>query len=575
MSDNKVMTLRGLVRKNSRAMALSGLLLSIYHVAEAMIAVLLGWLAHSLIASENVWHLVGGIAALGATLATVSVSWQTGFRILQATSARNVCELRAGITSQVVSHGGHSDDADSLPRQELPTVVGEDVVQAVDIIEVVPVGISALVGAIFCTIVLALIDLPLGVVVLVLSAVVLIVLHRLSQIIERRAERQQTLLARVTARMTDILQGLPVISGVAGAHPAYRGYARKSEEACADARKLAWVSGGYEAVAMGSNVLLLSAVGLYAGYRTISGDVTLGELVTVVALSQFIAEPMRQCSRMPRFIGLARASVRRLQRVAEAQRLREGQGVPSAQIGTPAISMRGGDGEAEGDGEVEGSEQASVAFAEGRLTVVHCSAAWADALVDALVAGESMELGSLTRPQTQQLWIRGRDICEISVDDVRSAVLAEPRKPALFGDTVGQAVLRSSGEGRAEDAVDILNALGLDELAPGAAHSAGVLDHELTEGARNLSGGQRQRLGLARALLAEPEMLVMVDPVSSVDSMTGMKVARAVRDIRRGRTTVVLCVGRAFQSVAEDVVDVKPLAGSLRTRGEQFPLGGC
>lgn len=562
MSNNKVVTLRGLVRKNSRAMALSGLLLSIYHVAEAMIAVLLGWLAHSLIASENVWHLVGGIAALGATLATVSVSWQTGFRILQATSARNVCELRAGITSQVVSHGGHSDDADSLPRQELPTVVGEDVVQAVDIIEVVPVGISALVGAIFCTIVLALIDLPLGVVVLVLSAVVLMVLHRLSQIIERRAERQQTLLARVTARMTDILQGLPVISGVAGAHPAYRGYARKSEEACADARKLAWVSGGYEAVAMGSNVLLLSAVGLYAGYRTISGDVTLGELVTVVALSQFIAEPMRQCSRMPRFIGLARASVRRLQRVAEAQPLRKGQGVPLAQVGKPAIIVRGGDGEA------EGSELAPVAFAEGRLTVVHCSAAWADALVDALVAGESMELGPLTDSQPQSLRIRGRDICEISVDDVRSAVLAEPRKPALFGDTMGQAVLRSSGEGGAEDAVDIFNALGLDELAPGAAHSAGVLDHELTEGARNLSGGQRQRLGLARALLAEPEMLVMVDPVSSVDSMTGMKVARAVRDIRRGRTTVVLCVGRAFRSVAEDVVDVKPLAGSLRTRGE-------
>lgn len=562
MSNNKVVTLRGLVRKNSRAMALSGLLLSIYHVAEAMIAVLLGWLAHSLIASDNVWHLVGGIAALGATLATVSVSWQTGFRILQATSARNVCELRAGITSQVVSHGGHPDEADSLPRQELPTVVGEDVVQAVDIIEVVPVGISALVGAIFCTIVLALIDLPLGVVVLVLSAVVLMVLHRLSQSIERRAERQQTLLARVTARMTDILQGLPVISGVAGAHPAYRGYARKSEQACADARKLAWVSGGYEAVAMGSNVLLLSAVGLYAGYRTISGDVTLGELVTVVALSQFIAEPMRQCSRMPRFIGLARASVRRLQRVAEAQQLREGQGVPPAKVAKPAIVVRGGDGEA------EGSEQASVAFAEGRLTVVHCSAAWADALVDALVAGESMEIDTPANPQTQQLWIRGRDICEISVDDVRSAVLAEPRKSALFGDTVGQAVLRSSGESGTEDAIGILHAVGLDELAPGAAHSAGVMEYELTEGARNLSGGQRQRLGLARALLADPEMLVMVDPVSSVDSMTGMKVARAVRDIRRGRTTVVLCVGRAFRSVAEDVVDVKPLAGSLRTRGE-------
>ena len=562
VSNNKVVSLRGLIRKNSRAMALSGLLLSIYHVAEAMIAVLMGWLAHSLIASDNVWHLVGGITALGATLATVSLSWQTGFRILQATSARNVCELRAGITSQVVSHGGQPDDVDSLPRQELPTVVGEDVVQAVDIIEVVPVGISALVGAIFCTIVLALIDLPLGVVVLVLSSVVLMVLHKLSKIIERRAERQQILLARVTARMTDILQGLPVIAGVAGAHPAYRGYARKSELACADARKLAWVSGGYEALAMGSNVLLLSSVGLDAGYRAIAGDVTLGELVTVVALSQFIAEPMRQCSRMPRFIGLARASVRRLQRVAEAQQLREGLSVPPAQVGTPAISTCGG------NGDVAELDQASVKFVEERLTVVHCSATWADALVDALVAGESMKVGTPTDPQTQHLWIRGRDIREISVGDVRSAVLAEPRRPALFGDTVGQAVRRSSGEGGMVDAAEILSALGLDELAPGGAHAAGVLDYELTEGARNLSGGQRQRLGLARALLVDPEMLVMVDPVSSVDSISGMKVARAVRDIRRGRTTVVLCAGRAFQSVAEEVVDVKLLAGSLRTRGD-------
>ncbi|KAB3522842.1 ATP-binding cassette domain-containing protein [Corynebacterium sp. zg254] len=533
--DRQQVTLRRLITKNARVIVLCAGLLSIYQVAEAMIAVLLGWLARSLIASENVWNLVGGIAVLGATLAIVSLSWQTGFRILQATSARNICRLRTEIGGHVISPGGHLLDEDDLPRQELPTVVGEDVVQAVDIIEVISVGMSALIGVVFCTVVLAMIDLPLGITVFLLSVGILTVLQGISRIIEGYAERQQALLAGVTARMTDILQGLPVISGVAGAHPAYSGYARKSEEAHADARALAWVSGAYEAVSVGSNVLLLSVVGLYAGYRTISGDVTLGELVTVVALSQFIAEPMRQCSRMPRYIGLARASVHRLQRISPTGEIREGEQIPPAEAGKVAISIDG---------------EPAVRFYEGHLTAVHCSASWAAKLVDALVDGEA-----------EGIRIRGRDVSLLSVDHLRTIVLAEPRWPALFGKTVGE-VLQGGSRTRQDNSelnsnrsFELLRAVGLDELS---LSESGVINYELTEGARNLSGGQRQRLALARALLVEPEVLVMVDPVSSVDSMTGLKVARAVREHRKGRTTIVLCVGRAFQSVADTVVDVKP-----------------
>lgn len=545
-----LVTLRQLLASNKRLIAVCTGLLSIYQIAEALIAVLLGWLAHSLIANDSVWNLLVGIAALGMALATVSLSWQIGFRTLQSASARTAYELREKLVARVVSDSGHGQNKDELPRQELPTVMGEDVVQAVDIIEIVPVGISALLGTIFCTIVLAMIDLPLGAVVLVLSATVLMVLQGMSRVIERRAEQQQGLLARATGCMTDILQGLPVIAGVAGAHPAYNGYTLRSERAHSNARRLAWISGGYEAVAVGSNALLLSAVGLYAGYRAVYGEVTVGELVTVVALSQFIAEPMRQCSRMPRYIGLARASVRRLQRVSPPPELREGYAVPAARGQGEAIRIYGS-----GD----------VVFTEGHLTVVQCTARWADEVIDALVSGEptmkNHQNDTSPASSPMEVFVRGRDVRELSVKSLRARVLAEPRNPVIFGSTVRDVLRAGSAAddaGRVENDARILyvlSELGLDELSQGG---DSVLNLELTEGARNLSGGQRQRLGLARALLAEPEVLVMVDPLSSLDSVTAMKVARAVTMIRRHRTTIVLCGGRAFRSVAGKVAHVKP-----------------
>ena len=73
----------------------------------------------------------------------------------------------------------------------------------------------------------------------------------------------------------------------------------------------------------------------------------------------------------------------------------------------------------------------------------------------------------------------------------------------------------------------------LDALPEGL---AGLVE----ERGRSLSGGQRQRLVLARALLADAEILLLVDPTSAVDAHTEARIARRLREARRGRTTVVL-----------------------------------
>ena len=62
----------------------------------------------------------------------------------------------------------------------------------------------------------------------------------------------------------------------------------------------------------------------------------------------------------------------------------------------------------------------------------------------------------------------------------------------------------------------------------------------LGERGRALSGGQRQRVILARALLADPEILVLVEPTSAVDAHTEARIASRLAEARRGRTTVVM-----------------------------------
>ena len=65
------------------------------------------------------------------------------------------------------------------------------------------------------------------------------------------------------------------------------------------------------------------------------------------------------------------------------------------------------------------------------------------------------------------------------------------------------------------------------------------LETEVEERGRSFSGGQRQRLSLARALLRDAEILILVDPTSAVDTHTEGRIATRLRDVRRGRTTMI------------------------------------
>jgi ABC-type multidrug transport system fused ATPase/permease subunit len=96
------------------------------------------------------------------------------------------------------------------------------------------------------------------------------------------------------------------------------------------------------------------------------------------------------------------------------------------------------------------------------------------------------------------------------------------------------------------------------------------LDSEVEEKGRSFSGGQRQRLVLVRALLADPSVLVLVEPTSAVDAHTEARIADRLRDHRAGRSTVVLTGSPLLLDRADEVIFVA--AGRVVATGRHREL---
>jgi ABC-type multidrug transport system fused ATPase/permease subunit len=142
-------------------------------------------------------------------------------------------------------------------------------------------------------------------------------------------------------------------------------------------------------------------------------------------------------------------------------------------------------------------------------------------------------------------------LSDLPISAVRRRIVVSEADPVLFSGT-----LRSELDPwrRAADEREILEAISIASAEDVLQALPDGLDTPVDERARSFSGGQRQRLVLARALLSDAEVLVLVEPTSAVDAHTEARIARRLREARAGLTTVVVTTSPLMLDHADRVV---------------------
>lgn len=170
-------------------------------------------------------------------------------------------------------------------------------------------------------------------------------------------------------------------------------------------------------------------------------------------------------------------------------------------------------------------------------------------------------------PQAGRVTLDGHDLRVLTQASLRRAVALVPQDVALFNDTIGANIAFGRPEANEEEVLAAAHAAELGDfigaLPDGMATKVG-------ERGLKLSGGERQRVGIARALLADPRVLILDEATSALDSRTEAAIQTTLRKARQGRTTLVVAHRLSTIADADEILVLR--RGRVVERGAHADL---
>ena len=162
-------------------------------------------------------------------------------------------------------------------------------------------------------------------------------------------------------------------------------------------------------------------------------------------------------------------------------------------------------------------------------------------------------LGRFYDPAAGAIRVDGHDLRELELQSYRRQLGVVLQDPFLFSGTIADNIRFARPDASDEQVRETADAVGVDRVAD--RFEAG-LDHEVREGGAGLSAGERQLISIARALLADPRILILDEATSNIDRPTELLIERALDRLLRGRTSVIIAHRLATVRRADEILVV-------------------
>ena len=347
--------------------------------------------------------------------------------------------------------------------------------------------------------------------------------------------RTRETIGSITAYLQETLSGIRVVRSF-GQEPRHEArFATLNEDNRAANMVTVRLNAAYfPSVEMLSGIAIALIV-LYGGYQAIDGHITVGTVVAFVATLSFLFEPIQQLSQLYTTYQSGMAALEKIfQLLAVEPTLTDAPNAETIDTIRGAVrfedvsfSYRPADPDAP---EVLALEHVDLDVPPGQTV----------ALVGATGAGKSTMAKLLARfydPTRGRVLIDGHDLREVSSHSLRSQLGIVPQEAFLFSGSVRENIAfgrPDADDGQVRAAAEAVGAAEfISELPNG-------LDTEVGERGAQLSAGQRQLLAFARALVADPRILILDEATSNVDLHTERRIEAALRRLLAGRTSFVI-----------------------------------
>ena len=335
--------------------------------------------------------------------------------------------------------------------------------------------------------------------------------------------------AEVTGRLTETLNGVRVIKGFNAEDQENISFEKGVDRLFQNVKKSLTAT----AIMTSSSAFLLglASVGIMGmgGAMIIDGTLTVGDFLAFTLLLGFMIAPIVQMSNIGSQLTEAFAGLDRTEEIMNMQ------SEANDELRTIELNKIVGDVE---------FKDVSFSYEKGK-EVVHNISFKADsgsvtALVGSSGSGKSTLaslMSSFINPDSGVILIDGNDISKISLNSFRSQLGVVLQDDFLFEGTIRDNILFPRPNATEEQVLEAVKAAYVNEFTD---RFDDGLDTMIGERGVKLSGGQRQRIAIARAVLANPRILILDEATSNLDTESESLIQKSLADLMKGRTTFVI-----------------------------------